>query len=223
MLYGGSRLMRKGQQVTNKPNVRSNDLSSDMPDRIVFSLMKEMDELYKDASEDPSLVIRASKKYPDVALVRGTNDGDDVATDVKRFMNIADQNWDSQIKSVKDFLIDNPEIRHVVGHSLGGAVAAEGVVGSNARTVGMDAARVLNHPDRRHVRNINTDSMFDQHLDPYGPAEKDYPTLTYFNWNKGAGERVGHRAENFKYRRAFKKNGPGKQTGYIDGKIRFHD
>lgn len=220
MFWGASRAMRKGQQVTNKPNSRSNDIDSDLPDGVIMSLMPEMDELYKDAAENPALVIRRSKVHTNVALVRGTNDGDDVATDVKRFLSIADKNWDTQIQTVKTFLAENPDIKHVIGHSLGGAVAAEGVVGSNAKTVGMDAARVLNHADRRHVRNINTDSMFDQHLDPYSHAEKDYPTLTYFNFKLGAGQRVGHRAEHFKYRRAFKKSCPDKQTGYSDGKVR---
>ena len=57
---------------------------------------------------------------------------------------------------------ENPQIEHLVAHSLGGALTAEAIKDNpNVGMVGVDAARVLNKGDLKHVRNINTDSFFD--------------------------------------------------------------
>ena len=223
LLWGGKKIQKTKNKINNGSGNRSID--SDLPDHIIFEECNTtMSELYKEAS-DPDLnkpVIKASKKYPHIAVVRGTNDGDDVATDIKRFFNIKDDNWNSHVKQIQDFLAENPQVTDIIGHSLGGATAAEGVkdLGGRVKTIGVDAARVLNSSGIRNTRNINSDSNFDEQLDPYGPREMFHPMKNYFTGKTG-GVKAGHNAWKLKYRKSFKKNGPNKRTGYFDGKVRF--
>jgi hypothetical protein len=48
-------------------------------------------------------------------------------------------------------------------------------MGGRVKTIGVDAARVLNSSGIRNTRNINSDSNFDEQLDPYGPREMFHP------------------------------------------------
>lgn len=224
-LWGGKKTMEVKNNINN--GTKNTNIDSDLPDYIVFNECKTtMAELYKEAS-DPDLdkpVIKQSLKYPHIACVRGTNDGDDVATDMKRFFGIADKNWESHIKQIKDYLQERPEITDLIGHSLGGGTAAEAIkdMGGRVKTVGVDAARVLNSSGIRNTRNINSDSSFDTTLDPYSPEEVYHPISNYFTGKTG-GVKAGHNAWVLGYTKKFKRqkaNRMGSISGYRDGKVR---
>ena len=225
MLFAAKKAMKMKNNITQ--GAKNTNLDSDLPDYIVFEECRTtMSELYKEASDKDlnKPVIKQSKKYPNIACVRGTNDGDDVVTDIKRFLNIGDKNWDSHIHQIKEYLKEHPEITDLIGHSLGGGTAAEAIkdMGGRVKSVGVDAARVLNSAAIRNTRNINSDSNFDEMLDPYGPREMYHPVKNYFIGKTG-GVKAGHNSWKLKYRKQFKKqkaNRMGSISGYRDGKVR---
>ena len=220
---------KKAMKIKNdlKNGNRNTNIDSDLADSVVFKEAETtMKELYAEAS-DPDLnkpVIQQSRENPHIACVRGTNDTTDTITDVKKFLNMNDDNWNSHIKQIKDYLQEHPEITHLIGHSLGGATAAEAIKDlPNVFMVGLDAARVLNSSEIRNTRNIQSDSQFDTTLDPYSIPEMNHTWKNFFT-GKGAGLKVGHNAWKLKYKRGFIKkcaNKVGAITGYKDGKIRF--
>ena len=224
-VWGSKKIMKKKNEIKN--GNRNTSIDSDLPDSIVFREAETtMKELYADAS-DPDLnkpVIQQSREDPTIACVRGTNDTTDTITDVKKFLNMSDDNWNSHIKQIKDYLQEHPEITHLIGHSLGGATAAEAIKDNpNVSMVGLDAARVLNSSEIRNTRNIQSDSNFDTTLDPYSIPEMNHTWKNYFT-GKGAGMKVGHNAWKLKYKRGFIKKGATKSnaiTGYFDKKVRF--
>lgn len=218
------KLLQAGQKLSAGSQKGEHRLDSDLPDEVVFDLMNnEMNELYgKDTESKGKDIIMISKKDPRVAVVRGTNSMSDVKSDIMGFFGKYDNEFEMNVNKIRKFLEDNPEIEHIVAHSLGGALAAEAIKGNpNVKTVGVDAARVLNKGDLKHVRNINTNSMFDMKLDPYNEAEKNFPVTTYIKRGLTPGQRAGHRAEYFKYRKKFQKSGPGKRSGHADSIVRF--
>jgi hypothetical protein len=95
--------------------------------------------------EQEDLLIAVDPVYPSVAFLRGTIGVPDVATDVLQFTSggvapIAT----SYIKKCKEFLQKNPTVDTVIAHSLGGHVANAATFGlENVKTVGLDAARIL--------------------------------------------------------------------------------
>jgi len=225
-LWGGKKTMEIKNNINN--GTKNTNIDSDLPDYIVFNECKTtMAELYKEAS-NPDLdkpVIKQSILRPHIACVRGTNDNDDVITDVARFLNIGNQNWDNHIKQIKDYLQERPEITDLIGHSLGGATATEAIkdMGGRVKAVGVDGARVLNSSGIRNTRNINSDSNFDTALDPYGPEEMYHPISNYFT-GKSGGVKAGHNAWVLGYTKKFKRqkaNRMGSISGYRDGKVRF--
>ena len=114
-LWGSKKIMKKKNEIKN--GNRNTSIDSDLPDSIVFREAETtMKELYADAS-DPDLnkpVIQQSREDPTIACVRGTNDTTDTITDVKKFLNMSDDNWNSHIKQIKDYLEEHPEITHLL-------------------------------------------------------------------------------------------------------------
>ena len=218
-----TKLFRKGQQLQAGKIRGEHPKDSDLPDKVVFDVMDEMDELYKediDSLEDK--VIKGSRKYPTVAIVRGTNNIVDWRSDAMAFLGKYDSNFQNHVNQIKKFLEENPQIEHIIGHSLGGATSVQAIKDNpRVKAVSLDGARVINEKELKLVRNINTNSFFDKQLDPYGPMEMEFPAKTYFKKNVSASHRVGHRAHEFEYRKKFRETGNKKRTGYFDGIIRY--
>ena len=100
--------------------VKSPQSDSDLPDEIVFHICETtMSELYDEAPDGP--MIRASTAYPHVAAIRGTASGrewaSNAATGASMIANVYFGKFEQEVDEVKAFLKNNPQVRHVVGHS----------------------------------------------------------------------------------------------------------
>lgn len=199
---------------------------SDLPDEIIFEVCRTTGEdVYAQAKMPDSLPIGQSQKYPYIAFVRGTDTGADVKSDIMRGIGKKDANFKRMVDQIKEFLQEHVEIDHVIGHSLGGALAIEGVkeVGREVRVVGVDAALILVDGADILTRNVNSDSRFDKNLDPFGPSEMRHEWNRFWNANTPSGK-VGHRAWEAPYLRRYRGD-PNRQrekrTGYYSGKISY--
>ena len=157
------------RNLTNRIRARGkpppND--SDLTDEVIFEVARTTGEVvYANAKKPDSLPIGQSEKYKHVAFVRGTDTVADVKSDIMRGIGKKDANFKKMVDQIKEFLQEHVEIDHVIGHSLGGALAIEGVkeVGREVRVVGLDAALVLIDGADTKTRNINTNSVFDRFL-----------------------------------------------------------
>jgi hypothetical protein len=211
-----SQMKARGQDLNN---------DSDLPDEIIFEIARtDMEEAYAKAKEPGNPVVLQSYRFPYVAVVRGTDNLDDLKTDAfTGLTGIQDANFKRQVAEVKAFLAEHPEVQHVIGHSLGGAVAQEATKDNpNVKTVGLDAARVLNTNEGTRSRNINTDSKFDMLLDPVGVPEMKHEFKRWFNADTPSG-RVGHRSWEAPYKNKYSKakGDPRAMTGFYDGQIRY--
>lgn len=211
-----SQMRARGQDLNN---------DSDLPDEIIFEIARtDMEEAYAKAKEPGNPVVLQSYRFPYVAVVRGTDNLDDLKTDAfTGLTGIQDANFKRQVEEVKAFLAEHPEVQHVIGHSLGGAVAQEATKDNpNVKTVGLDAARVLNTNEGTRSRNINTDSKFDMLLDPVGVPEMKHEFKRWFNADTPSG-RVGHRSWEAPYKNKYSKakGDPRAMTGFYDGQIRY--
>jgi hypothetical protein len=163
-----TKLFRKGEQIKAGKIKGEHPKDSDLPDSVVFDVMDEMDELYQediDSMEDK--VIKGSRKYPTVAIVRGTNNMVDWRSDAMAFLGKYDANFQNHVNQIKRFLEENPQIEHIVAHSLGGATSAQAIKDNpRVKTVGIDGARIINEKELKLVRNINTNSFFDKAIRP---------------------------------------------------------
>ena len=216
------------RNLTNRIRARGkpppND--SDLPDEVIFEVARTTGEVvYANAKKQDSLPIGQSEKYKHVAFVRGTDTGADVKSDIMRGIGKKDANFKKMVDQIKEFLQEHVEIDHVIGHSLGGALAVEGVkeVGREVRVVGLDAALVLVDGADIKTRNINTNSVFDRNLDVFGPTEMHHEWNRFWNANTPSGK-VGHRAWEAPYQKRFRGD-PNRQqekrTGFFSGKISY--
>jgi len=151
----------------------------------------------------------------------------DVKSDIFRGVGYKDANFRKMVDQIKEFLQEHIEIDHVIGHSLGGALAIEGTkdIGRGVRVVGLDGALVLVDGVDIKTRNINTNSYFDQQLDPFGPAEKHHEWNRFWTADTPSG-RLGHRSfdKGVPYRKNFRGEvgrEKEKRTGYYSGKISY--
>ena len=201
---------------------------SDLTDEVIFQIARtDGERAYAQARVPDSLPIVQSEKYPNVAFVRGTDTMADVKSDIFRGVGYKDANFRKMVDQIKEFLQEHIEIDHVIGHSLGGALAIEGTkdIGRDVRVVGLDGALVLVDGVDIKTRNINTNSYFDQQLDPFGPAEKHHEWNRFWTADTPSG-RVGHRSfdKGVPYRKNFRGEvgrEKEKRTGYYSGKISY--
>ena len=216
------------RNLTNRIRARGkpppND--SDLPDEVIFEVARTTGEVvYANAKKPDSLPIGQSEKYKHVAFVRGTDTGADVKSDIMRGIGKKDANFKKMVDQIKEFLQEHVEIDHVIGHSLGGALAVEGVkeVGREVRVVGLDAALVLVDGADIKTRNVSSDSFFDRQLDPFGPSEMHHTWGRMWTANTPSGK-VGHRAHELDYLPKYRgdlSRTKEKRTGYYSGKISY--
>ena len=199
---------------------------SDLTDEIIFEVARTTGEVvYANAKKPGSIPIGQSERYPWVAFVRGTDTSADVKSDIMRGIGKKDGNFKMMVRQIKEFLQEHIEVDHVIGHSLGGALAVEGVkdVGREVRVVGLDAALVLVDGADIKTRNINVNSVFDKNLDVFGPTEMHHEWNRFWNANTPSGK-VGHRAWEAPYQKKFRGD-PNRQrqkrTGFYSGKISY--
>ena len=225
-VWGSKKVMKTKNDIKN--GNRNTSIDSDLPDSIVFRECETtMKELYAEDSDSlERKIIKNSRENPEIAVVIGTNSKDDVLTDVKKAINMKDENYENSMRQIREHLKDNPQIKHLIGHSLGGFYTAQicEELNGSVKQVGVDPARVLSNSNMgKNSRSIQSDSNFDTTLDPYSVPEMYHPIKNYFT-GKGAGVKVGHNSWKLKYKRGFIKKGANKVgaiTGYKDGKIRF--
>ena len=210
--------------------VKSPQSDSDLPDEIVFHICETtMSELYDEAPDGP--MIRASTAYPHVAAIRGTASGrewaSNAATGASMIANVYFGKFEQEVDECKEFLKNNPQVRHVIGHSRGHGVAiAAAYDNPNVKICGIDGAALLSSGIQSWTRNINSNSSMDGAIDPYGPAEMHHPYSNMFDDTLPASARVGHQSWRLEYRKKFKGK-PGekrlKVTGFGDGSIKYKE
>ena len=224
--------LRKGQTFWGK-------VDSDLSDDIIMDITsKEGEYLYSIVRNwpynEPPPIIIAVDRIKTIGFVRGTVGGSDWLTDAAKKMGNRTKGWNGYVNKIREFLRLNSNIVHLIGHSLGLALAYDAVVNShgefdNVKIVGMNGANILlnDTADLPFVRNINADSTFDAALDPWGPIE----TTPSYEHNKNTLQRVlsvGHNSYRYKYHPYFAHEIKRLQllghknirTGYFDGKVR---
>jgi hypothetical protein len=207
---------------------------SDLPDELIIDIAgTEGEEFYnfvenwKGKGIPP--IIQSIPRYNTIAFVRGTVGTKDWMTDLAKLKGHKTDRWNHYVTTIQNFLSENRNIKHLICHSLGLALAYYAVVGffDDVKIVGLDGAqKMLNEPtDLPYVRNINSDSKFDREADPWGPVEK---TPSNYEDDIARALSAGHNAFRYEYNEYFKEHikrlkDDGRiniQTGYFDGIIR---
>ena len=191
---------------------------------------------------DIKLLVSRDEKWPHIAFCRGTQGVRDVMTDVYDWLSGSRGPIASTYREkLYNWLLDNPDVKVVIGHSLGGHLANAATWNlPNVKTVGVDAARILDITyayyqetkwwsnwttianQMAHTRNIHSDSHFDMALDHYNKAVVEAPRVK--DPTKGAGYNAGHNAWRYAYFQRYldaqREQDKCISTGYGDGLIR---
>ena len=142
-------------------------IDSNLPDAVIFDVMRRNDTRLHAASK----LYAHDSRYTDVLYVRGTSNMAEWRGNVAGSND--QQLLQQQTEQVLKYLEGHKGIRHIIGHSRGGAIAHDAAHISGRMFCGIDAAMVIARgAGALRARNINKAGGFDRTLDPIGPIER---------------------------------------------------
>lgn len=161
---------------------------SNLPDSVIFDVMRRNDS----SLHEKGLLFAHDSVRTDILYVRGTSNINEWRGNVTGAND--QQLLRAQTAQVVGYIQKQPMIRHVIGHSRGGAIAHDAAHLTGRMFCGIDAAMILcRGPGALRARNINKTGGFDRTLDPIGPIER-----TADGTEQGLSEKI-HHAELGKY------------------------